>query len=75
MVALVHTEYPGGVYNLTGPKPPMCAAGAGNYPHCWTVTIGLALSTDSGNTWDHAKPPPHHLVRPHATWLLLNLQL
>ena len=25
MVALIHTEYPGGVYNLTGPAPPECA--------------------------------------------------
>ncbi len=69
VVALVHTEYPGGVYNLTGPSPPMCAGdapdGSGkakNYPYCWTVTIGLAISHDWGETWQHARPPPHHLV-------------
>jgi hypothetical protein len=33
-----------------------------NYPYCWTVTIGLAISHDFGDTWAHAKPPPHHLV-------------
>ena len=44
VVALVHTEYPGGVYNLTGPSAPECAGlapdGSGNaknYPYCWTV--------------------------------------
>ena len=68
-VALVHTEYPGGVYNLSGPSPPECAGlapdGSGkakNYPYCWTVTIGLAVSHDFGTTWQHARPPPHHLV-------------
>jgi hypothetical protein len=50
---LVHTEYPGNVYhNCTGPA----------YPHCWTVTIGLAVSYDWGHTWVHARPPPNHLV-------------
>eukprot|EP01048_Picozoa_sp_COSAG05_P001430 COSAG05_NODE_48_length_24425_cov_90.438543_21_plen_320_part_00 len=69
VVALVHTEYPGGVYNTTGPSAPMCAGtapdGSGkakNYPYCWTVTIGLAISHDFGATWAHARPPPHHLV-------------
>ena len=69
VVALVHTEYPGGVYNNTGPSPPECAGlapdGSGkakNYPYCWTVTIGLAVSHDWGLTWSHARPPPHHLV-------------
>lgn len=71
VVALVHTEYPGGVYNLTRPNEngPQCAGlapdGSGktkNYPYCWTVTVGLAISHDFGNTWSHAKPPPHHLV-------------
>ena len=51
--ALVHTEYPGNVYhNCSGPA----------YPHCWTVTIGLAVSHDNGQTWAHARPPPYHLV-------------
>jgi len=60
VVALVHTEYPGNVYNDTGPQAPMCTGPA--YPHCWTVTIGLAISQDGGMTWQHARPPPHHLV-------------
>ena len=51
--SLIHTEYPGNVYhNCSGPA----------YPHCWTVTIGLAVSHDGGNTWAHALPPPAHLV-------------
>lgn len=53
VVSLIHTEYPGNVYkNCTGPA----------YPHCWTVTIGLAISHDFGVTWAHARPPPAHLV-------------
>lgn len=53
VISLVHTEYPGNVYNnCTGPS----------YPHCWTVTIGLGVSHDWGATWKHARPPPHHLV-------------
>lgn len=51
--SLVHTEYPGNVYkNCTGPA----------YPHCWTVSIGLAVSHDGGRTFAHARPPPAHLV-------------
>ena len=51
--SLVHTEFPGNVYhNCTGPA----------YPHCWTVSIGLAVSYDAGATWAHARPPPGHLV-------------
>jgi len=53
VVSLIHTEFPGNVYhNCTGPA----------YPHCWTVTIGLAVSHDFGVTWAHARPPPAHLV-------------
>ena len=53
VVALVHTEYPGNVYhNCSGPA----------YPHCWTVSVGLAVSHDAGATWAHAAPPPAHLV-------------
>ena len=53
VVGLVHTEYPGNVYgNCPGPA----------YPHCWTVTLGLAVSHDGGDTWAHARPPPAHLV-------------
>ena len=51
--SLIHTEFPGNVYkNCTGPA----------YPHCWTVTIGLGVSFDGGSTWQHARPPPAHLV-------------
>ena len=60
VVSLVHTEYPGNVYNNTGPDPPMCPGKA--YPTCWTVTIGLSISHDWGLTWSHARPPPHHMV-------------
>ena len=60
VVSLVHTEYPGNDYNNTGPDPPMCPGKA--YPTCWTVTIGLSVSHDWGLTWQHARPPPHHLV-------------
>lgn len=50
---LIHTEYPGNVYhNCSGPA----------YPHCWTVTIGLGVSRDGGASWQHALPPPAHLV-------------
>jgi hypothetical protein len=53
VIALIHTEYPGNRYgNCEGPS----------YPYCWTVSIGLAISYDWGNTWNHARPPPHHLV-------------
>lgn len=61
VVALVHTEYPGNVYNTTGPQAPMCPTGM-HYPQCWTVTTGLAISHDFGRTWAHARQPPHHLV-------------
>jgi hypothetical protein len=32
------------------------------YPTCWTVTIGLGISYDWGQTWQHVAQPPHHLV-------------
>lgn len=54
MVALVHTEYPGNVYGN-------CSTGL-HYPQCWTVTLGLAVSQNWGQTWEHARNPPHHLV-------------
>ena len=60
VVSLIHTEYPGNVYNKTGPDAPMCTTHP--YPTCWTVTIGLGISDDWGATWRHARPPPHHLV-------------
>jgi hypothetical protein len=60
VISLIHTEYPGNVYNNTGPDAPMCTIHP--YPTCWTVSIGLAISHDWGATWKHARPPPHHLV-------------
>lgn len=60
IVSLVHTEYPGNVYNHSGPGAPHCGAKA--YPLCWTVTVGLAVSHDWGKTWAHALPPPRHLA-------------
>jgi hypothetical protein len=76
VVALVHTEYPGGSYNncrclLTYSPIHLLAYSLthlrthstnASYPLCWTVTIGLAISHDFGDTWAHALPPPHHLV-------------
>jgi hypothetical protein len=42
VVALVHTEYPGGVYNNTGPSPPECAGlapdGSGKAKNCAHLT-------------------------------------
>ena len=61
VVSLVHTEFPGNRFNESGgPDAPYCT-GPG-YPHCWTVTVGLAVSHDWGQTWAHAAPPPRHLV-------------
>lgn len=51
VIALVHTEYDAMKINCTG-----------SYPYCWTVSIGLAVSHDWGLTWQHARPPPGHLV-------------
>jgi len=53
VVALIHTEFPGNRYN-------MCNSTA--YPLCWTVSIGLAISSDHGLSWSHARPPPNHLM-------------
>ena len=53
VISLSHTEYPGNRFdNCPGPS----------YPYCWTVTTGLMVSHDFGTTWNHAQPPPHHLV-------------
>eukprot|EP01045_Picozoa_sp_COSAG04_P001540 COSAG04_NODE_52_length_30862_cov_37.882005_13_plen_383_part_00 len=60
VVSLVHTEFPGNKFNLSGPDAPYCT-GPG-YPHCWTVSIGLVVSRDFGQTFEHALPPPRHLV-------------
>lgn len=51
---LFDTEYPGGRYGR-------CAPGL-QYPYCYMVYQGLAVSHDWGLTWAHARPPPHHLV-------------
>jgi hypothetical protein len=61
VVSLVHTEFPGNKFNESGgPNEPYCT-GPG-YPHCWTVSIGLVVSLDWGQTFEHVLPPPHHLV-------------
>ena len=54
VVALVHTEFD--AMNIMVPKCNL------SYPFCWTVTVGLAVSHDFGYTWQHARPPPQHLV-------------
>jgi hypothetical protein len=54
VVALVHTEFDG--HRLLVPP---CN---GSYPYCWMATVGLAISNDWGYTWQHARPPPAHLV-------------
>jgi hypothetical protein len=54
IVSLIHTEFPGNLYGN-------CSDGL-SYPYCFTVTIGLAISHDWGQTWNHARPPPYHLV-------------
>lgn len=53
VVSLIHTEFPGNRYNYD------CNS---SYPYCWTVSIGLAVSHNFGNTWKHVEKPPHHLV-------------
>lgn len=53
-MAIAHTEYPGMNYHN-------CASGH-TYPDCWTVTLGLFVSQDWGYSWQHARPPPEHLV-------------
>eukprot|EP01051_Picozoa_sp_SAG22_P011813 SAG22_NODE_1170_length_5261_cov_96.345796_4_plen_414_part_00 len=61
VVALVHTEFPGNKFNMSGgPNEPYCT-GPG-YPNCWAVGIGLVISHDWGATFAHVLPPPHHLV-------------
>lgn len=54
VVALVHSEF-----DAMSIQVPPCNR---SYPYCWTVTIGLAVSYDWGVTWQHARPPPHHLI-------------
>eukprot|EP00039_Didymoeca_costata_P017089 m.313801 g.313801 ORF g.313801 m.313801 type:complete len:490 (+) comp16491_c9_seq37:198-1667(+) len=60
VISLVHTEFPGNRFNNSGPNAPYCTTKG--YPECWTVTIGLVISHDWGKTFEHAAPPPHHLV-------------
>lgn len=52
--ALVHDEFQGNTH------PGRCASGI--YLRCWYNAITLALSTDGGATFRHARPPPRHLV-------------
>jgi len=62
VISLVHTEFPGNRYNQCNATNNEGQQHIPSYPTCWTVTIGLAISHDWGNTWDHSQPPPHHLV-------------
>ena len=55
VISLCHTEYPGNRYDN-------CPTGPKSYPYCWTVSVGLMISYDYGTTWQHARPPPQHLV-------------
>jgi hypothetical protein len=52
--ALVHDEFHGD--EVPGECP------SGNFFKCWYNAITLARSTDRGATFDHARPPPGHLV-------------
>ena len=55
IAALLHTEYPGNVYNA-------CSVEPYTWPACWTVSLSLAVSSDWGRSWAHASPPPSNLV-------------
>jgi hypothetical protein len=52
--ALVHTEYQGSTH------PGKCASGV--YERCWYNAVTLARSSDGGNSFVHAQPPPKDLV-------------
>lgn len=52
--ALLNTEYPGDHFGK-------CAKNL-SYPYCYMTHIGLAVSHDWGLSWQHARPPPHHLI-------------
>jgi hypothetical protein len=52
--ALIHNEYQGNRY-LTGCE-------TAEYFRCWYNAITSAISTDWGRTFEHAVPPPDHLV-------------
>ena len=52
VVSLVHTEFPGNRFNMSGgPGEPYCV-GPG-YPRCWTVSIGMVVSHDWGQTFHY----------------------
>jgi hypothetical protein len=57
VVALLHNEFPGNNFKKEGVN----CSHAG-WPACWTVSLTLAISQDSGRTWAHAAPPPRNLV-------------
>jgi hypothetical protein len=52
--ALVHEEYQGHTH------PGRCPSGG--YFKCWYNAVTLAVSTDGGASFEHAAPPPNHLV-------------
>jgi hypothetical protein len=53
--ALVHNEFQGNLYE--GARCP-----SGDYEACWYNALTLAVSRDGGQTFDDARPAPHHLV-------------
>jgi hypothetical protein len=52
--ALIHDEYQGQTH------PGRCPSG--KYFQCWYNAVTLAVSTDGGASFEHAAPPPTHLV-------------
>lgn len=52
--ALVHNEYQGHAHSGRCPT--------GDYFDCWDNSITLAVSTDGGASFEHARTPPNHLV-------------
>ena len=58
VISLLHNEYPGNVYNNCENN----GGGKGSYPYCWQVSIGLAISYDWGNTWQHIHKSPYHRI-------------
>lgn len=54
--ALVHNEYQG--HRHTGRCP------SGEYVPCWYNALTLAVSSDGGRTYRHARPPSHLVAAP-----------
>ncbi|MEM1332596.1 MAG: hypothetical protein AAGG08_03975 [Actinomycetota bacterium] len=54
--AIVHNEYRGDTHGIAGQCP------SGQRLPCLDTSFTLAVSTDGGRTFDHAAPPPNHLI-------------